>query len=246
MTPSEMPAADGESVARNYIAAELRAAQVSLNRTRLISVISVAVVLIYMVVLTVGLGRMLRPRAAADVVTGLVGDRVQEQAADLASQFKERVPALIGQAPDYALRQLPSYRETLENQLEAALAAQCTATAPKLEQGMDEYLASHKEQIKDGLATGQDPDAVKTLTTGLMQNFVTALKERPAGGESVQDKLDQSLDALTAIQKKTDRLAYGKNLTASEKKTRRAIAILTAKINTQIEQRGLVRSAANF
>jgi flagellar biosynthesis/type III secretory pathway protein FliH len=240
--PSSVPE---ELAAREYIASEVRQASVSLQRTRLVCIVSTLIFLGYMWYLTAGLGRILQPRSAAETMTGLINEHVQEQAQDLAGQMQQRIPTLIAQIPDYAIQQMPSYREKLEQQFSTSLTTQCNTLAPQLQKQMDDYLDSHKDQVKDALTAGQDPAAVKEITSGMTEGFLAALKERPAGGESVQDKLDSSLQDLQAIQAKMDRLANATDLTPEEKKTRHAIAVMATQINKNVPKAGIVQPATS-
>ncbi|MBI3192129.1 MAG: hypothetical protein HYZ36_05630, partial [Pedosphaera parvula] len=63
------------------------------------------------------------------------------------------------------------------------------------------------------------------------QELMGYLEEKPEGGESIKEKLDTSLDALKRIDKQMERLATAKDLTPQEKKTRRAIAIVSKKLD---------------
>jgi hypothetical protein len=241
--PPQPVAAD--TTASEYIARELRVAERSLMRTRLTALIATIVVLLYMGWLTIGLHNYLRPTTAAHTVTGLIDERVQDQAEVLATQVRDQIPTMIAKLPDYALAQLPSYRSSFENRFETELQSACASTAPKVEQNLDQYLTEHKDQIKTVLDGGKDPAAVKTLTDGLTQDFLAALKEPVAGGESVQDKLDASLQALQAVQKKMDRLANATDLTPEEKKTRHAIAVMANQINKNVPKAGIVQPATS-
>ena len=76
------------------------------------------------------------------------------------------------------------------------------------------------------------PEALKLLATDIEQELMSYLEEKPeGGGESIKAKLDSSLDALKRIEKQMDRLANGKDLTPQEKKTRRAIALISRKLD---------------
>ena len=228
---SSMPPAG--NIAEQYILDELAKSKISLNRTRLFSLISLVAAGVYMGVVTSNLSQFLRPVQAAELARGLIAQRVEEQGPDIAAQFKQQVPVLIAQAPDYALAQLPVYRQNLEDQFDHALTTNLASGSVQMDKNLDDYLSSHKDEVKSTLAAGADPAAVKTLGDGITQEFLASLKTTQVNGESIQSKFDSSLEALTDVQKRMDRLAANKNLTPQEKKTRHAIAIMTRTINRE-------------
>ena len=62
------------------------------------------------------------------------------------------------------------------------------------------------------------------------------LQTQPAGGgDSAQQQIDKSLQVLTQMKTRTDKLAAGQNLTPDEKKARLAIAILGKTINRETQ-----------
>lgn len=227
--PSPLPPAG--TVSEQYILDELAKSKISLNRTRLFSIIALVVTAAYMGFITVNLGQFLRPAQAAELAQGLIAQKVQEQGPSIADQFKQQVPILIAQAPDYAMQQLPVYRQNLEDQFDKDLTTNLASGSTQLDKNLDEYMTTHKDEVKSVLASGADPAAVKQLGDGVTQEFLGSLKTTQIGGESIQSKFDSSLEALTAVQKKMDHLANNTNLTPQEKKTRHAIAIMTKTIN---------------
>ena len=71
----------------------------------------------------------------------------------------------------------------------------------------------------------------------LEQEFMKYLSEKSGtDGESVKDKIDESLVALRDIEKKMDRLANAKDLTPHERKVRRAIAIMANTAHHELKE----------
>jgi len=227
--PTPLPPAD--NVPEQYILDELARGKISLNRTRIFSIVSLVSVAAYMGFITVNLGNFLRPTQAAELARGIIAQRVEEQGPDIAAQFKQQIPVLIDQAPAYAMSQLPVYRQNLEDQFDESLKTNLASGSTQLDKNLDDYMASHKDEVKTALASGADPAATKSLGDGITQEFLGSLKTTQVGGESIQSKFDSSLASLSDVQKKMDRLASGANLTPQEKKTRHAIAIMTKTIN---------------
>ena len=229
--PTPTPPAD--SVSEQYILDELAKSKLSLNRTRIFSIVSLLAAGTYMGFITVNLGDFLRPTHAAELAKGLIAQRVQEQGPDLIAQARQQIPILIGQAPDYAIAQLPVYRQNLEDQFDKDLSTNLASGSGQLDKNLDDFMTAHKDEVKGVLASGADPAATKTLGDGITQEFLASLKTTKVNGESIQSKFDSSLESLTAVQKKMDRLANATDLTPQEKKTRRAIAIMTKTINRE-------------
>jgi hypothetical protein len=97
-------------------------------------------------------------------------------------------------------------------------------------------LEAHKDQIKEMMATSNDPAALQEIGPSLKQELLSYIREKPRSGESIMDQINQSLASLEEISKKTHRLASAKGLTLQEKKARRAIAVLAQAIDTKREQ----------
>ena len=232
--PSDAHAVPANTLSEQYLLDQVQKERLSLSRTRLYGIISMAAVLAYMGFITINLQQFLQPTQAAELAKGVIAERVDTEGPLIADQVKQQIPIMIGQIPDYAQQQMPTLREGLENQFESTLTENLTSSSDQLDKNMDDYLDAHKDEIKLALTSGADPAAVSQLGDGITQEFLTSLKENAVNGETVQSKLDNSLSALTEVKKKMDRLASGKNLTAQEKKTRHAIAIMTKTINREV------------
>ena len=227
------PTPPAGNTAEAYILEELAKSKISLNRTRLFSIVSLIAAATYMGVVTANLSQFLRPAQAAELARGLIAQRVEEQGPDIAAQLKQQIPVLINQAPDYAMQQLPVYRQNLEDQFDTSLKTNLASGSDQMDKNLDDFFSTHTDEVKSVLASGADPAAVKTLGDGVTQEFLASLKTTKINGESIQSKFDSSLEALTAVQKKMDHLANNTGLTPQEKKTRHAIAIMTKTINRE-------------
>jgi hypothetical protein len=224
------PAAGTE--AERFLASEVADAQRSLMITRIASAIAALFVLFYLGYITSRFQDAMKPANAAEIAHGIVAERVDTNANAIADQVKTRVPALIEQLPEYAIKQMPDYRQKLEDQIIGDLSGYSMENAPKLGDHLEDFLGSHQEDVKQMIEDGQNPAVTDRVGTELEQEFMASLKDTDAGGgESFREKLDKSLVSLQDIHKKMDHLAAGKNLTPADKKARRAIAILAGKID---------------
>jgi len=243
LTPSEHaaeerrtpPAPSGpteESLASQFVAAELGQARRALQMTRVIGLLLVLLVGGELVYITTRFDQSLRPQAAAEIAEGMIVTQVQDKGPEIASQLKAKIPEFLAQTPDYILAQLPVYRQTLEDRVEAQLSQYCQQTSTQLGQHLDGYLEAHKDQIQGMLQAGNEPASVAELGGSLKQELLSYVEEKPQTGESLMEQIQTSLGALEEIEKKTQRLATAKDLTLQEQKTRRAIGILAHSIDT--------------
>ena len=220
------------TAAENFLAREVADTKRSLMMTRIASAIAALFVLFYLGYITNRFQDSMKPANAAEIARGIVAERVDTNATAIAEEVKKRVPILIEQVPDYAIKQMPDYRQKLEDQIIGDITGYSTENAPKLGDHLEEFLQSHQDEVKQLIADSQDPAVTDRVGGQLEEAFMASLKDTDAGGgESYREKLDKSLVSLQDIHKKMDHLAANKNLTPAEKKTRRAIAILAGKIS---------------
>ena len=229
---NSVPSGD-DSVATRYIAAETQKARANLKWTRIIGLVALVLLGGELIYITTKFSASMQPHAAAEIADGLIMQQINDRGPDLAKQLKEKIPEYIQQTPDYALKELPKYRVSLEDKLEGQLTQYCKTTTQKLDTQLDTYLTDHKDNIKGMITTGNDPEITKRVGQDLKKQFLTYIQEKQTGGESIQDQLDTSLAALEGTAKTMHRLAAGKNLTAQEKQTRHALAVLTASITVK-------------
>lgn len=231
--PSVPVTSGSDEVAEQFLEHEVVTARKSLRLTQILGSIGILTILGYMIYLNTTLARTLEPKAAAEVARGLVMERVDAHANDIAAQIKTRVPAMVADVPDYALKQIPIYREQLETKVEADLEQYLTNNTPQLEGLVDDLLTAHKDEIKQVLADGKDPAVAKALGDAMEKEMMAKLAQIQINGESLQNKIGQSLDTLLKMQARIHRLATAKDLTPQEVKARRAIAILTQTVESK-------------
>lgn len=228
-TPDPAPAspANGAGAAEQFLAAELVATRLALQRTRIAGVIIIAVVLGYMSFVSRALVQHLEPKSAADYATAFVQGQVMEKADALSSQVKERIPALVAGLPDYLQRELPVYRERLEERLAQDFREHCQATSQQLGKHLDDFLQAHVVQIRTLLNTAENkPENLQLLAPDMEQEIIRYLSDKAQGDESLKEKIDHALAELKKVEQQVDRLAQNVNLTPQERKVRHAIAVI--------------------
>ena len=107
------------TAAENFLAREVADTRRSLMISRIVSTIAVLFVMIYLLYVTSRFQDAMKPANAAEIAHGIVAERVETNATNIADEVKRRVPTLIEQVPDYAIKQMPEYRQRLEDQIEA-------------------------------------------------------------------------------------------------------------------------------
>lgn len=236
-TPESSAPASGASAAEQFLADELAATRRALQRTRVAGLIAIVVVVSYMSYVTHALQNELEPQAAARLATGFVQEQVSAKTDALASQVKERIPALVAGLPDYVQRELPRYREKLEDRLELDFREHSLATAQQLGKHLDDFLQAHVVEIRALLKLADSkPEALQSLAPDLEQEIIRSLSDKSAGDESLKEKIDQAFVELQKVEAQVDRLAKAVNLTPQEKKTRHAIAVIARSAEQQVKQ----------
>jgi len=228
-----------ETAAAQFLSAELVRARRALRATRIAGVAILLLVGGELAYITTRFTQALAPHAAAEIATGFVAEQVNDRGPEFAAMLKQKVPEFIAQTPDYALREMPNYRQALEDRLESEMTRYCQSSTQQLGQHLDTFLDQNKDKINTVLEAGSDPNAVKQLGPTLKSQLMDYLKEKPNGGESIGEKINMSLASLQEVRKTTHRLATGKNLSPNEKKARRAIAIMAHSVDqarTEVQQ----------
>ncbi len=218
---------EGDATAARYLATQVSQARVALQRTRIAGLVLLVLLGGEMIFITSKFTASLQPHSAAEIADGMIMQQISDRGPDLATQLKQKIPEYIQQTPDYALKQLPEYRKTIGDRLEAQFTEYCKKTSQQLDTQLDGYLTDHKEDIKGMITSGNDPAIAKRVGQDLHQQFLTYVHAKQEGGESIQDQLDVSLAALEGTAKTMHRLATAHDLTAQEKQTRHALAVLT-------------------
>jgi len=230
-TPLSAPSAC--AVAEQFVATEHARALKALGIARIASIAVVVVFGAVMLYITNGFTSSLEPHTAAEIATGLIATQVNERGPELVNQFKEKVPELIRQTPDYIMKEMPGYRGQLEDRVEQELSKYAQSTSDQLGSHLDAVLDAHKENVKTLVASAKDPAALQDLSAGFRVELMKYIDEAPPSGQSIRSQIDESLHALQEISAKVKRLSANKGLTPQEAKTRQAIAILARNIDQQ-------------
>ncbi len=233
---TEHTSATGEQTAQQHLQSQLDQARRSFQRTRTVSVILALIVLGYMSFVTSKIRESLAPESAAELAVGIMTDQVKEKGDIISARLRTEVPRFVRQLPEYALSQLPVFRADLEAEFEQDFTSYCKETSAAFETRLDHFLDTHQKEIKEFIANAQDDKAVKILGDDLQKELIAYLKDK-SDGESIQEKIDESLAMLNKAATQIERLAKANNLTEEEKRTRRAIAVLLKKMDWDLIQK---------
>ncbi len=226
-----IPPTGGEGVAERYIDKELVESRASLKRTQVIASILTVGIVGYLAYVTSNFHANLQPKGAAQTVTYLASQRVDDLTPQFASYIREEVPKMIRNAPDELKKRLPEYREELETRVVADLKVRSADATKRLNDELTTFLTEHKDNVAAMIKDGNDPAAVEEMGKGLEEEFRRFLREQDVAGSSIQTKLDETLKTLTLVEKRTARLAANQGLNPSEQKARHAVAMLMHRID---------------
>jgi len=216
-----------EQVATQYIDAQLEKARAALRSTRIFSIVILLVVGGYFTFLTGYIRKQyLEPKAAAGAATDYAVLLVQDNGPQLVEKLMKDIPEIIRKSPDYVIQSLPKFREDLETTLEAHFEEYCRASSRELGAHLDTFIEENKEGIGDFLEAGQTAEGAKELAAALEEEIRLYLEEPGEDGESIKQKLDESLQMLRNIESRLGRLAANKDLTPQEAQLRHAIAVI--------------------
>ena len=231
-----VPANSGEGVAENYVSTELVKARQTMKMTVLGSAILLVVLGIYLGSMTYRVTQYAQPDVAGEVASGLIAERVNDNANAMADKFKEQIPIVMASLPDEAIKRLPDAREAIISQVETDLEKHVAASSDQLGKDLDTFLDAHKDEIKTVFEVGQNREEVKKLGPDLEKELMGYIQAPPeGGGQSIEANVNQALTMLKTMRATTNKLATSKTLTPDELKTRRAIAIISRTVNKQLK-----------
>lgn len=209
-----------------YVEQEIKRTERAIKTTQISGTVIAVFLFFWLGGIAVKFQRDLAPKEAANITTGLITDRLYDAQAVLSDYLRDTVPSAIEQVPALAMQQLPVYRESVENGLEAKLVNLTDETSGALEAAIDKFIVDNHDQFKTVILTGQDEAAVTEIAESLRVAILEYLDTPQGSSPSIQSQLDAALASLTEIEKTTTRLCYAQDLDPREVKTRRAIAAL--------------------
>lgn len=222
---------------QDFLEDEILKTQSALRNTRLFGIIIIVVVIGYMGYITKGLHAFLDPAAAAEMTTDFVETQLSAKTDLIADQIKARIPALVAELPDHFLKQIPAFRERLEDTAVNAAKEQMNKIALRLDDTLGTFLDEHKDAVNEMLTIGQDFEISDTLRDALTEDIIDYLTLIPEEeGKSVVQQLTDSLKMLGQAEASISKLADGVNLSAPERKTRYALAVLADSIEDQMQR----------
>ena len=141
--PKEEVVIDPAELAQDYVNAELVAVNKSLKNTQVWGTVVLAGISIWMFSIAGGFASNLQPKEAAKIAQGLISQRLEEAQPQVKEYLSTEIPKVIESVPEYALSQLPVYRETVEQTLEDQLHSLALDTSTQLDSALDGFLEEH-------------------------------------------------------------------------------------------------------
>lgn len=220
-----------QEFADQFIASEIEKTKKALKQTQIIGVAVFLFIFFYVGSIAMRFHRSLQPDEAANMAKGMIAQKVIESEPELTAYLMREVPAAIEKVPDLVKQQLPELRAQLEDRLAEEFAKYAKETSDQLDAALDQYLEENKADFQTVMLAGSDPELAKEMTAAMRKMFIEYLSEKNGEEESIKEKIDEALRALTEIRAMMHKLAANKNLTPAEKKARRAIAVLMTTID---------------
>ncbi len=228
----------GGKIATQFVTDELAKARKAMNRAKWTAIILLAVVGGYMGFITYYFTGFMEPKNVAAVATSMLSERVDMHANEIADKIRQDVPAMVRDIPDKIIEGLPAWRNELEVKVEEALVDNLARHSEEFGKHLDDFLALHQAEVKELLDHTSDREKLKVFMTSLEQDVLSYLDAEAEDGETIKQKLDVSLEAIQNIEKHMNRLANGNDLNAQELKTRRAIALISRKVQSERAAKG--------
>lgn len=220
-------------VATQFVEEELARSRVAAKRAKLTTLILLAVVGAYMSFITIYFTGFMEPKNVANVATSILSEKVDQHATEIADKIKHDVPEMVKDIPAKLIEGMPVWRNELELKLEEVMIDNMAKHSEDFGKNLDDFLALHQADIQELLNHTTDKDKMKVLMTALEQDILDYLDAETEDGESLKHKLDVSLEAIQNVEKQMNRLANAKDLNAQELKTRRAVALISRKVQTE-------------
>ncbi len=233
-TKPEGAANAGGATAEAYVNEQLVKARKSLKSTRIAMSVVALIVLTYMSVITVQIGKVTDPVTAADLALGYAKPQVDNYTSQLLEQVDTKIPELLAPLPDKVLESLPDYRQNLQNKIVASMQTYAGQTFSDMGEQLDAYLEAHGDSIADLLKTADDPEAGQEFAKAISEQILGYLDHKTPDGESLREKLDLSLIALQGVQSHVAYLAKSDTLNKHEQNQRRVIAILVRTVEQEL------------
>lgn len=225
----ENPALSGDAIAAAFLARELPNARKTLKRTRIIGIALIVFIAAYIGIISTIMVGFFEPKAAADVASGMLTQRVATQGEVLLSHLEREVPLLIRETPDYLINEIPDFRKQLQAALTADNEAYCNSLNHQWGAQMDEFIDAHKPEIRKLLENASDRDAIRKVLPDF-DKLITETMQKDVEGQAAKEHIDAWAAALKEVDQRVDRLANGQNLTPEEIKARHALAMLSTSI----------------
>ena len=237
-TNETAPTTAATTNAEKYVKTELKRAKDALLRTQIGAAIAVFALGGYTLHLTSKFRASMEPKEAATIAQGLLAQKVDEGGTQIAEFVKAEVPKVIRQAPDYAMKQLPEFRQQLTSEVTTEVERYAKESSEQLGGHVDKFLEENKEAVSQLILDGGHYDATVQINRELKKLLVAQLEQPTPDGESIKAKLDHSLDTLNKVEARMKRLATAKDLTPAEKHAKRAIAVLLKTVHDKRVEEG--------
>jgi hypothetical protein len=213
--------------AEAFVKQELADAQKQLRNTQIIGSIIVLALGIYVIAITAGFVGYLQPKSAVQLATGFINGQIDDNKDAVLAQLKDTVDSTVASIPEFAKTEIPRYRQQVQDTFKEQLSKTLDENSSKLDESLQDYLEKNKEQIHALLDTAKSKEALKAIGPTLQTEIEAILNMEPEdGGQSINAQIIETQRMFIEARDKVHKLAVNKNLSETDKKARRAMAII--------------------
>jgi len=185
-------------------------------------VLVIAIVFVYVSVLTAKINKEVNPESLAL----LLSQRAEEQLPDIEAALTAQAPKAISELRAGMLSHLAPLRQTAEARTLGLVDTFIARLDAKVDEMVGEMLATHKEQLQSVI----DVVTVPGMDAKLQEEFRTDLEELV--GVKMDETFAQFDEAMTNVEQRLDRLALpDAQLTNEERLHKQAIIAVTTMLN---------------
>ena len=233
----ENSSSNGDAIAAEFLARELPKARRTLRRTQIVGVILILLVGAYIGVISTIMVGFFEPKAAAEVASGMLNQHLATDGPVILAHVEREIPQVIHDAPDLLIKEIPTFRHQIQDALTADCQTYCNTLVKEWGTRMDEYIDTHKTEIRTLLENAGDREAIRKTLPDFDKLVLETLRKNNEG-QAAKERLDAWAAALSEVDERVDRLANGQNLSPEEIKARHALAMLSPLIkqHTQLPE----------
>lgn len=178
--------------------------------TWVVGAILVVAVFIYMSwILSTVRNEILTPQGIAEMAAGVADENVPKYLSSIEQDLKAKAPVLANQSADELIRLFPTVREEIEGVIEAS-EKMIPDFSASMSDGLRGYLQTHADEIRAFYKAHDERKFAQYIVDHIYETFTTDLDnslKATFNGQGIEDFNNESLDLLSNINEKIQRIA---------------------------------------